>query len=138
MLLYKFNIGVNFLFQRAFTKRQLVIDYYSAEGLYKIWPLRHNTITSGVELHLFLFLTVPEHHLVRRMGIKYRLLPPLTEQIHSFPVHLINSPLNWLKLSNVSFPAPREGIELQKYHYTQNWWQEIRPKRCSKSQLGNS
>lgn len=118
-------------FQRAFTKLDLAIDYYGAEGVYKIWPLRHNAMTSRVQLHLFLFMTAPEHKIVRRVGIKYRLLPALMENIDNFPLRLIAKPLNEAQLNQAKFPVPREGFEIQKYHYKDNWWKEVVPAQCT-------
>lgn len=34
-------------------------------------------------------------------------------------------------------PVPREGIELQKYHYPNDWWLEIKPTDCAEPQDTN-
>jgi len=118
-------------FRRAFMKRGLAVDYYAAEGLYKIWPLKHNDLTNQVKLNLFLFTKNEEFEIIRRVGFKYRLLPATSENIDSIPVRLLTLPLNEGNLNGFKFPVPRENIEIQKYHYKLDWWKEIKPKQCS-------
>lgn len=69
----------------------------------------------------------------RRIGWKRRLLPPACENLQSldcFPPRLIRPPLPMKEFSRALLPVPREGIELQKYHYKDNWWKEIIIKNC--------
>lgn len=108
----------------------MAVDYFAAEGMYKIWPLRHDSLTSGVQLNLYLFMTNEEHQLVRRVGIKYRLLPATSDNIDSFPLRLVQLPLNEATFNDVMFPAPKEEMEIQKYHYKDNWWKDVKPKQC--------
>eukprot|EP00795_Rhopilema_esculentum_P013662 gene13662-4565_t len=49
---------------------------------------------------------------------------------HIFPAHLIEKPLPTLKFCGIKMFAPRGGIELQKYHYRNDWWLEKKPNGC--------
>jgi hypothetical protein len=71
--------------------------------------------------------------MLRRVGWKRRMLPPDCEGMTSlecFPPRLIAPPLPVKEFGGFVFPVPREGIEIQKYHYPDNWWKEVLPKNC--------
>lgn len=115
-------------FRRQFSKHSLIIEYDSANGVYTVSNDK-NDLKNGY-LNLFLFEIDPSLKLVRRIGFKHRLLPPTSDNIGSFPSRLIQKPFKNVKLNDKIFPAPRDGIEIQKYHYKDNWWTEIKPNAC--------
>uniref|UniRef100_A0A915KN61 LicD/FKTN/FKRP nucleotidyltransferase domain-containing protein n=1 Tax=Romanomermis culicivorax TaxID=13658 RepID=A0A915KN61_ROMCU len=115
-------------FRRNFFRQGFDIEYKATEGYYIVRPKKVEYHYGSLRLHLF--EKRPNLKIIRRIGIKYRLLPDTSESIHSFPSRLIKSPINTLSLSNLKFPAPREGIEIQKYHYKNDWWIEIKPEEC--------
>ena len=49
---------------------------------------------------------------------------------HVFPARLIKKPLPQRVFCGVNFSVPRNGLEIQKYHYRQDWWLEKLPKGC--------
>ena len=59
----------------------------------------------------------------RRIGWKRRFLPPdcNLESLDCFPPRLIIPPLPIKEFGGSLIPAPREGIEMQKYHYKNNF-----------------
>ncbi|XP_071446040.1 uncharacterized protein [Hetaerina americana] len=85
----------------------------------------------------------------RRVGWKRRLLPPdcagLANLLQCFPERLILAPsedavpgssnppkasLPMASFGGLSLPVPFEGLEIQKYHYPDNWWKVINPENC--------
>lgn len=69
----------------------------------------------------------------KRIGWKRRVLPPdckAMKSLECFPPRLIMPPLPKKEFGGYIFPVPREGIELQKYHYELNWWKEVKPTNC--------
>nr|CAD7597445.1 unnamed protein product [Timema genevievae] len=65
-----------------------------------------------------------EINMLRRVGWKRRMLPPNCEEMTSlecFPPRLIARPLPLKEFGGYILPVPREGIEIQKYHYQQSW-----------------
>ena len=49
---------------------------------------------------------------------------------HTFPCELIAKPLPTLPFSGLNFKVPRDGIEIQKYFYPDDWWIEAKPRGC--------
>lgn len=71
--------------------------------------------------------------MVRRVGWTRRVLPPdceLSPSLQCFPPQLVIAPLPAKRFGEHFVPVPREGIELQKYHYPNDWWLEIKPTDC--------
>ncbi|GLV48584.1 hypothetical protein CBL_06017 [Carabus blaptoides fortunei] len=114
---------------RAFDKHGLKIHYNSADGVYLVT----DPYLTGVLVELYVFEEDKLIHMYRRIGWKRRVLPPDCESMKSlecFPPRLIHPPLPVKEFGGYILPVPREGIELQKYHYEETWWKEIKPKNC--------
>lgn len=90
------------------------VDYSSSRGEFSI---------------LYYFQT----QMMRRVGWTRRVLPPdceLSPSLQCFPPQLVISPLPAKQFGKHLINVPREGIELQKYHYPNDWWIEIKPTDC--------
>ncbi|XP_066991775.2 uncharacterized protein [Anabrus simplex] len=114
---------------RVFKKDNLDLSYNSAEGLYVVKDPKFH----GGSVQLIVFEEDPLINMMRRVGWKRRMLPPDCEGMTSlqcFPPRLIAPPLPVKEFGGYVMPVPREGIELQKYHYQDNWWKEVLPKNC--------
>ncbi|RZF37652.1 hypothetical protein LSTR_LSTR003063 [Laodelphax striatellus] len=114
---------------RLFKKHSMQIDYDSTEGKYSIT----DQSLPGATVHLVVFEHDPMVNMLRRVGWKRRVLPPDCESLPSlncFPPSLVKPPLPMREFGGFVMPVPREGIEIQKYHYPDNWWKEILPKNC--------
>lgn len=48
----------------------------------------------------------------------------------TFPARLVKGTLPTMEFIGVQWPVPKEGIEIQKYHYANNWWKESKPLGC--------
>ena len=48
----------------------------------------------------------------------------------SFPLWLLQAPFQTVKFHEKDFPVPHEGLELLKYLYPSDWWQEVKPPGC--------
>uniref|UniRef100_A0A6V7JGT6 Uncharacterized protein n=1 Tax=Bracon brevicornis TaxID=1563983 RepID=A0A6V7JGT6_9HYME len=71
--------------------------------------------------------------MIRRVGWTRRVLPPdceLSPSLQCFPPQLVIPPLPAKQFGGHFMPVPREGIELQKYHYPKDWWLEMKPTDC--------
>ena len=49
---------------------------------------------------------------------------------HMFPAHLIKLPMPKVKFGKKTISVPHGGIEIQKYHYPDDWWLVKRPLGC--------
>lgn len=70
----------------------------------------------------------------KRIGWKRRILPPhcdWTPSLDCFPTHLIEMPLPQKQLGKYKYSVPMGGIEIQKYHYSHNWWKTVETKNCN-------
>ena len=113
---------------RVFKREGVILSYSSSSGEYDV-----RLYSSGqTRLKLFLFEKDQENDQLRRVGWKHRLLPPDSCSItQCFPSHLVDAPLPTTKFSGVRIPIPREEIEIQKYHYPNDWWKSDRsPLEC--------
>lgn len=115
--------------ERQFRKHSMKIVYDSTEGKYII----NDKSLPGATVELIVFEEDPMVGMLRRVGWKRRVLPPDCESLPSlncFPPRLVKPPLPSREFGGYILPVPREGIEIQKYHYPDNWWKEILPKNC--------
>lgn len=75
-----------------------------------------------------------QQNVYKRIGWRHRILPPhcdWTSSLHCFPTHLVDDvPLPKRKLGKYMYSVPRGGADLQKYHYPENWWLEVKIKNC--------
>lgn len=114
---------------RIFKNKKMELEYDITEGIYTIT----DDELSGAKVQLIVFEMDPMINMLRRVGWKRRVLPPDCESLPSlncFPPRLARPPLPQKEFGGYVVPVPREGIEIQKYHYPTNWWKEILPKNC--------
>lgn len=114
---------------RMFKKQGLTLTYDSSEGMYVVTDPN----VPNAEVQLVIFEEDKMLGMLRRVGWKRRLLPPDCEtstSLECFPNRLAVRPLPKKNFGQYELPVPREGIEIQKYHYQDNWWKEILPKNC--------
>lgn len=116
---------------RIFKTQDLQLEYDMLEGLYTVkllpnikFPDLPSAHEPDVSARLVLFQRRSNSMMMRKSGIKRALLPDDCENslLECFPTSLAKEPLSSIKFGNNEFPAPREGIEIQKYHYPDDWW----------------
>lgn len=49
---------------------------------------------------------------------------------HMFPAKLVNLPMPVIKFGHCNISIPHGGVELQKYHYPNDWWLVGKPRGC--------
>ena len=129
---------------RLFKTQDLILEYDHLDGSYwvKLSPeARHSGVppvqpgSLDVSARLIQFQhSQSSPTVMRKIGLKRALLPedcdnPLLE---CFPNRLALDPLPQIKYGSHSLPGPREGIEIQKYHYPDDWWLQRKiPPSCS-------
>lgn len=116
---------------RFFRTQDLALDYDILEGVYLV-KLLENVNFPGVptaslpdvSARLILFQERSNSMLMRKAGMKRALLPDDCENLllECFPSILALQPHAKIKFGPNDFPAPREGIEIQKYHFLEDWW----------------
>lgn len=119
----------NFL-HKVFQKHNLVLSYDSGEGVYTVVD---NFLQQGAAIHLVVFEEDVMLDMMRRIGWKRRMLPPNCEDSKSldcFPVRLLRKPLPMKSFGWKKLPVPWEELEILKYHFPDNWWQEVFPLNC--------
>ncbi|XP_054264958.1 uncharacterized protein LOC128987900 [Macrosteles quadrilineatus] len=115
--------------ERQFRKNNMQLVYDSTDGKYRVT----DTTVPDARIELIVFEEDPMVGMLRRVGWKRRVLPSDCESLPSlscFPPRLVKAPLPSREFGGYIVPVPREGIEIQKYHYPDNWWKEVLPKNC--------
>eukprot|EP00794_Sanderia_malayensis_P017351 gene17351-19084_t len=67
---------------------------------------------------------------MKRVGLESYAFFVNYQHYHNFPTRLLKIPLPTLEFCGMNFSVPRNGLEIQKYHYPDDWWQEKKPKGC--------
>ncbi|XP_057325932.1 uncharacterized protein LOC130667987 [Microplitis mediator] len=119
------------LITKAFRDAGLSATYMYTSGIYRVQEHEIGEASARVEIIVFEQDTVTQ--MMRRVGWTRRVLPPdceLSPSLQCFPPQLVIPPLPAKQFGGRLIPVPREGIELQKYHYPNNWWLEIKPTDC--------
>lgn len=116
---------------RAFRHRGLALEYSSAEGQY-IVRNSSSTLTTfeAPTVRVVLFEEDERVQMFRRVGWRRRLLPPDCDAhptLQCFPPNLAASPLPSKPFGPLNLPAPREDIDLLKFHYPETWWRPLQP-----------
>lgn len=118
---------------RAFRRRGLALEYSSAEGQYIIKNSSSAPTPATFEVptvRVVLFEEDERVQMLRRVGWRRRLLPPDCDahpSLQCFPPNLAASPLPIRPFGPLSLPAPREDIDLLKFHYPETWWRPLQP-----------
>ena len=114
--------GLENRFLREFKKKNIQIYYRLWFGTYRVvrdtargdlMVYRRNWFDSCVRLGIESWI----------FFINYR-------KYHTFPCRLIEKPLPTLLFSHVNFTVPRQGNEIQKHFYPEDWWIENKPPGC--------
>ncbi|XP_011300279.1 uncharacterized protein [Fopius arisanus] len=119
------------LITKAFREEGLSASYLYASGIYRVQE--HEVGEDAPKLEIVVFEEDTVTQMVRRVGWTRRVLPPdceLSPSLQCFPPQLAIPPLPAKQFGGRLMPVPREGIELQKYHYPNDWWLEIKPTDC--------
>ncbi|XP_066593950.1 uncharacterized protein [Prorops nasuta] len=127
------------LITKAFREVGLSATYLHAAGVYRIQENEVEENAPKVEVVVFEEDAVTQ--MVRRVGWTRRVLPPDCEfspSLQCFPPQLAIPPLPNKQFGGRLMPVPREGIELQKYHYPNDWWLEIKPTDCTEMENANA
>ncbi|XP_059471955.1 uncharacterized protein LOC132194596 [Neocloeon triangulifer] len=126
----------------TFRRKQLQLSYDSVDGIYTVTnvAVEPTSDLARAVVKLIVFeedsktARVPgSKGMLRRVGWKRRVMPPDCEGIailECFPPNLVTPPLPERNFGGFFMPVPREGVEIQKYHYIDNWWKEVIPKNC--------
>ncbi|XP_029672695.1 uncharacterized protein LOC115241192 isoform X1 [Formica exsecta] len=126
------------LITKAFREDGLSATYLHAAGIYRIQE--HEVGENAPKVEVVVFEEDAVTQMVRRVGWTRRVLPPDCEfspSLQCFPPQLVIPPLPAKQFGSRLMPVPREGIELQKYHYPNDWWLEIKPTDCTEPQQTN-
>lgn len=127
---------------RLFKTQDLILNYDHLDGSYWVKlsaEVTHLPQPNSLDVSARLIQFQHSSHqssptVMRKAGLKRALLPedcdnPLLE---CFPKRLALDPLPHIKYGSHSLPGPREGIEIQKYHYPDDWWLQRKiPPPCS-------
>ncbi|OAD61965.1 hypothetical protein WN48_00019 [Eufriesea mexicana] len=127
------------LITKAFREVGLSATYLHAAGVYRIQE--HEVGEDAPKVEVVVFEEDAVTQMVRRVGWSRRVLPPDCEfspSLQCFPPQLVIPPLPAKQFGGRLIPVPREGIELQKYHYPNDWWLEVKPTDCTEPQETNA
>ena len=117
---------------RQFHSNKLVLRYSGKHGFYQV------KFGGSRKVHARLFVFERDEYTgnYRRIGIKYRIIPPNEcSRIHCFPIRLVESPLPRIQfISQDTFAIPHEREEILKYQFPSSWWTlDALPEKCKKA-----
>ncbi|XP_050096839.1 uncharacterized protein LOC126578388 [Anopheles aquasalis] len=121
-------------FIRSFLAHQLQIRYLHSEGIYRIFANEPASVTVPPYVELIVFQLDETQGMYKRVGWKRRLLPPhcdWTPSLDCFPMVLLQGSLSTRPLGPSIYTVPMGGIEIQKYHYPDNWWKDVKERNCN-------
>lgn len=122
--------------QKVFKSQNLFLEYDVLDGIYTVHLSEEPAmIKDGNSLFGRLFLFQESslgRMMLRKAGVKRALLPEDCENalLECFPSQLVRQPLPMIKYGPHELPGPREGIEIQKYHYPDDWWLQRKMPSC--------
>ena len=112
--------------KHEFADKEIKIEYNSYGGFYKV----RKRMASG---DLMIFSEYYNDGVMRRTGFESWIFFIQYRWYHQFPARLIKKPLPLHSFVGTDLPVPREGNEIQKYFYPNNWWIETVPKGCNRN-----
>lgn len=120
----------------AFQQEFLQLSHSTAEGSYAVQRNHHQQ----PQVELVAFRYDAEQDVYRRAGWRRGLLPPSCDwspALDCFPAYLAKRPLQRRQLGRFEYAVPQAGIEIQKYHYADNWWRDVhlRQSECTPMQM---
>lgn len=121
-------------FIRNFYSSELQIHYLHSEGIYRIFANEPTVRHATPYVELVVFQLDETQGMYKRIGWKRRLLPPhcdWTPSLECFPINLLQGTLPKRPLGRHHYTVPMGGIELQKYHYPDNWWKDVKVRNCN-------
>uniref|UniRef100_A0A6E8VP47 Uncharacterized protein n=1 Tax=Anopheles coluzzii TaxID=1518534 RepID=A0A6E8VP47_ANOCL len=122
-------------FIRNFYASELRIHYLHSEGIYRIFAQESTAQHAPPYVELVVFQLDEVQGMYKRIGWKRRLLPPncdWTPSLDCFPHNLLQGTLPKRPLGHQHhYTVPMGGIELQKYHYPDSWWKEVKVRNCN-------
>ncbi|XP_052898431.1 uncharacterized protein LOC128305151 [Anopheles moucheti] len=121
-------------FIRNFYASELQIHYLHSEGIYRIFAKEPTAPHATPYVELVVFQLDETQGMYKRIGWKRRVLPPhcdWTPSLECFPVNLLQGTLPKRPLGRYDYTVPMGGIELQKYHYPDNWWKNVKVRNCN-------
>ena len=65
-----------------------------------------------------------------RTGIEPWLFFIHFRNFHQAPAYLFELPLSKGPFLGLNISVPRQGLEIQKHFYPNDWWKEVKPKGC--------
>ncbi|KAJ7354837.1 hypothetical protein OS493_029843 [Desmophyllum pertusum] len=68
---------------------------------------------------------------MKRAGLETWVLALNYNRYQSFPARFVEQPLPQTRFGSFKMPVPREGIEIQRYLYPDDWWKEVKPVTCN-------
>ena len=77
-----------------------------------------------------LFAMYKYNRWMKRAGLETWIFPLHYNRRHTFPARLVEKPLPEVLFGFFNMPAPKEGIEIQKHLYPEDWWKEVKPVTC--------
>lgn len=67
---------------------------------------------------------------MHRIGVEAYIFFINYRHFHAFPARLVQLPMPTMQFGRVNVSVPHEGVELQKYHYPNDWWKVGKPHGC--------
>jgi len=111
---------------------QELIDRFASKNIsiyYRLWLGSYRIDRNGARGDLMVFQKT-FFSSISRSGLERWILFPHHVKYHRFPARLLKKPLPVSAFAGVEISVPREGNEVQKYTYPNDWWKESKPVGC--------
>ena len=107
-------------------------DKFTAAGMTVIDKVQSKSSlaleANGTAVDLLLYYDHKDY--MKRFGFETWLFYIHYRLYHSFPTRLVQKPLPKVKFGFFNISVPREGIEIMKYLYRNNWRKVVKPMGC--------
>jgi len=96
---------------------------------YRLWLGTYRISRNGARGDLMVFKKTLFSS-ISRTGLESWVFFPNHVRFHQFPARLLKKPLPVSTFAGVEISVPREGNEVQKHMYPNDWWKESKPVGC--------
>ena len=97
---------------------------------YSSWGGFYRVTMGNVRADLMIFDAFADSGNLERVGVESYVFFINYKKMHAFPSELVQKPLPTMSFGGIAMPVPHDGLEIQKYHYPYDWWEERKPVGC--------
>jgi len=127
-----FDFGVLYNEITKHSKQKLIQKFktFGIHCYYTQWSRFFSVMRSTARGDVMIFSDFYNTGWMHRIGWESYIFFLNYRNYHKFPARLVKLPLEDNPFGLVNISVPHNSVEIQKYHYPQDWWKIKRPKGC--------